>query len=192
MSIENVMHLVVRAAIVDAGGCLITDRKAAAASVYASSFKTRGMPNSTNRTRRSRSRTASCVAPAKIPTFKAAAELWYASKTDRRPAHVADLRSRLDKHILPRIGTMRLDRIKVGAIEKLRDDMQGDGYAPRTINAIIRIVGAVFRSAINRDETVRNPVDRIERVFMAARELRPGEKESDSNDDTVPQNADRC
>ena len=84
---------------------------------------------------------------------------------------------------------MRLDRIKVGAIEILRDDMRGDGYAPRTINAIIRIVGAVFRSAINRDETVRNPVDRIERVFMAARELRPGEKESDSNDDTVDPDA---
>jgi integrase len=125
------------------------------------------------------------VAPRKVPTFKTAAELWFASKADRRPAHVTDLRSRLDKHILPRLGASRLDQINVGAIEKLRDDLKSAGYAPRTINAIIRIVGSVFRSAIRRDEIVRNPVDKIERAFVAARELRPGEDEADSNDDAV-------
>jgi hypothetical protein len=125
------------------------------------------------------------IAPAKVPTFKTAAELWVASKADRRPAHVADLRSRLDKHILPRLGASRLDQINVGAIEKLRDDLKSGGYAPRTINAIIRIVGAVFKSAIRRDEIVRNPVDKIERAFIAARELRTGETNSSSNDDEV-------
>jgi hypothetical protein len=88
------------------------------------------------------------IDPAKIPTFAAAAEAWFASKIDRRPSHVADLRSRLDKHILPRIGTERLDHIKVGIIEKLRDDLRAEGYAPRTINSIIRITGAVFRAAL--------------------------------------------
>lgn len=33
----------------------------------------------------------------------------------------------------------------VGSIQKLRDDLRADTYAPRTINSIIRIVGAVFR-----------------------------------------------
>ena len=51
------------------------------------------------------------VEPAKVPTFAKAAETWYASKTDRRPSHVFNLRSRLDKHILPRLGGERLDRI---------------------------------------------------------------------------------
>jgi hypothetical protein len=105
---------------------------------------------------------------AKIPLFKDAAELWFRSKTDRRPSCVADLRSRLDHHILPRIGTLRLDRVTVGAIEKIRDDLRANGYAPRTINFIIRIVGA-FRAAIRRGEAVANPVDRVERAFMAAR-----------------------
>jgi hypothetical protein len=59
------------------------------------------------------------VEPAKIPTFAVAAERWFASKTDRRPSHVADLRSRLDKHLLPLLGAERLDRITVAAIEKL-------------------------------------------------------------------------
>ena len=64
---------------------------------------------------------------ARIPTFKAAAELWFRSKTDRRASHVADLRTRLDKHILPRVGTLRLDRITVAVVEKLRDDLRADG-----------------------------------------------------------------
>lgn len=125
------------------------------------------------------------IAPAKVPTFKAAAELWYASKLDRRPAHVADLRSRLDKRILPRLGEFKLDRISRGTIEEMRDALKAEKYAPRTINAVIRIVGAVFRSAINRDEIVRNPVDRIERAFMAARELQTGKTDTSSNDDEV-------
>jgi len=124
-----------------------------------------------------------------VPTFQVAAELWFASKTDRRPSHVADLRSRLDKHILPRIGALRLDRVTVGAIEKLRDDLRKDGYAPRTINTIIRIAGAVFRAAIRRGEATNNPLDRVERAFMASRELRSGEDEAGSNDDTISPDA---
>jgi integrase len=123
--------------------------------------------------------------PAKIPTFANAAEAWFASKTDRRPSHVADLRSRLDKHILSRIGAERLDRITVRAIEKLRDDLRAEKYAPRTINAIVRIVGAVFRAAIRRGEAASNPVDRIERAFMAARELKPGDEDGRSDTDAV-------
>lgn len=64
-----------------------------------------------------------------------------------------------------------------------------NGYAPRTINFIIRIVGAVFRAAIWRGEAVANPVDRVERAFMAARELRPGEHDGASSDDSVSPDA---
>ncbi len=58
----------------------------------------------------------------KVAAFKEAAEQWFKSKTDRRVSHVADLRARLDKHILPRLGAFRLDQITVGAVEKLRDE----------------------------------------------------------------------
>ncbi len=126
---------------------------------------------------------------ARVPIFKDAAELWFRSKTDRRASHVADLRARLDKHILPRVGAIRLDRIMVGSIEKLRDDLRTDAYAPRTINTIIRIVGAVFRAAIRRGDAISNPVDRVERAFMAARELRSSEDGAGSNDDTISPDA---
>src|SRR5271170_1227919 len=80
----------------------------------------------------------------KLPIFAQAAELWYEGKTDRRPSCVADIRTRLDKHIIPQIGALRLDKIGVGTVEKLRDTLRKQEYAPRTINSIIRIVGAVF------------------------------------------------
>jgi integrase len=121
---------------------------------------------------------------AKVPTFAVAAERWYASKTDRRPSHVADLRSRLDKHLLPRFGSEQLDRITIAAIEKLRDDLRADGYAHRTINTVIRIAGAVFRAAIRRGECAVNPVDRAERAFVAAREL-TADDNGGSDDDAV-------
>src|ERR1700687_2537543 len=57
----------------------------------------------------------------KLPTFAQAAELWFDDKSDRRPSCVADIRSRLDKHILPLIGSFRLDKINVANVEKLRD-----------------------------------------------------------------------
>jgi hypothetical protein len=129
------------------------------------------------------------VDPAKTPTFKAAAEEWYLSKADRRVSHVSDLRSRLDKHLLPRFGALRLDHVTVAMVESLRIELRAQGYAPRTINAIVRIAGAVFRAAIRRHEAVSNPVDLIERAFTATRELVPGEEGDHDGGDSVSPDA---
>jgi integrase len=120
----------------------------------------------------------------KLPTFAEAAERWFETKSDRRVSHVSDIRARLDKHIIPVIGQVRLDRIDVRAVEKIRDDLRKKNYAPRTVNTIIRIIGAVFRAAIRRGEVTINPVDQVERAFMAAGELR-GDEAAMSTDDTV-------
>src|SRR5579862_8109304 len=59
------------------------------------------------------------VEPAKVPTFGEVAAEWFKGKSDRRPSHVFDLRTRLDKQILPVIGKEKLDRITVSAVEQL-------------------------------------------------------------------------
>jgi integrase len=118
------------------------------------------------------------IEPGKVPTFAEAAERWFAPKADRRPGYVADMRSRLDKHILPRFGHERLDRITVAAIEKLRDDLRKD-YAPATVRQIVQIMGGTFRAAIRRGECSMNPVERIEHSFTAARELTGNDGGSD-------------
>jgi hypothetical protein len=68
-------------------------------------------------------------------------------------------------------------------MEKLRDDLRNEGYATRTINGIVRIVGAVFKAAIRRSECALNPVERVERAFEAARELGSEEDHTTGEDE---------
>ncbi|MGD0072806.1 MAG: tyrosine-type recombinase/integrase [Candidatus Binataceae bacterium] len=125
------------------------------------------------------------VEPAKVPTFAEVAEDWFRSKTDRRPSHVSDLRTRLDKHLIPLFGTRRLDTIRLAEVEKLRDDLRDRGYAHRTINTILRIMGAVFKLGIKRGQCAKNPVDSVERAVQVAKELKAGEDAADASNDTV-------
>ncbi|MGC2459383.1 MAG: tyrosine-type recombinase/integrase [Steroidobacteraceae bacterium] len=126
------------------------------------------------------------VEPAKVPTFAEVAEDWFQSKTDRRPSHVSDLRTRLDKHILPVFAIHKVDRISVATVEKFRNDLRDREYAHRTINAILRIMGAIIRLAIKRGQCTRNPLDSVERAAPAAREIKEDHVgASDSSNDTV-------
>ena len=110
------------------------------------------------------------VNPTVVPTFAEAADRWFASKADRRASHLSTIQSLL-KHLLPRLGAQRLDRITVVGIERVRNALRAEGYKHRTIVAVIRICGAVFRGAVRRGECTANPVERLERNHTAAREL---------------------
>jgi integrase len=126
------------------------------------------------------------VDPAKIPKFAEVAEDWLRSKLDRRPSHVSDLRTRLDKHLMPRFGTRRLNTITVAELEDLRDDLRDRGYAPMTINQVLRIASSIFRLAIKRGQCAANPLDRVDRAYRAAREIKPGDNGAD--DEVGPDN----
>jgi integrase len=125
------------------------------------------------------------VEPAKVPTFAEVAEDWLRSKQDRRPSHVLDLRTRLDRHLLPVFGPQKMDRIVVQRIERFRDDLRDREYAPRTINAILRIMSAVFRLAIKRGQCTRNPLDRVDRAMRVAQELKPDELGGHAGNDAL-------
>src|ERR1700737_1203796 len=125
------------------------------------------------------------VEPAKVPTFAEIAEDWFRSKTDRRPSHVSDLRTRLDKHILPIFGAHKLERISVAMVERFRNDLRDRGYAHRTINAILRITSAVFRLGIKRGQCTKNPLDSVERAVQIAQELKVGEGAIDTGNDAA-------
>jgi integrase len=126
------------------------------------------------------------VEPAKVPTFAEVAKEWLHSKSDRRPSHVLDLRTRLDRHLLPVFGPQKMDRIAVQRIERFRDDLRDREYAPRTINAILRIMSAVFRLAIKRGQCTRNPLDSVDRAVRVARELKSDEVGDAGNDAVDP------
>lgn len=118
------------------------------------------------------------VEPAKVPTFAEVAERWFQGMADLRPSHVVDLRSRLDKHLLPILGPKRMDAISVALLEKLRDDLRASGYASATVNRILQIAAAVFRVAIKHGQCVTNPLDRVDRARKATQEIKPGSEGS--------------
>jgi integrase len=126
------------------------------------------------------------VEPAKVPTFAEVAEEWLHSKSDRRPSHVLDLRTRLDRHLLPVFGPQKMDRIAVQRIERFRDHVRDREYAPRTTNAILRIMSAVFRLAIKRRQCTRNPLDSVDRAVRVARELKSDDVGDAGNDAVDP------
>jgi integrase len=125
------------------------------------------------------------VEPAKIPTFVEVAEDWLQSKTDRRPSHVFDLRTRLDKHILPIFGPQRLDRISVATVDRFRNNLRDRKYAYRTINTILRIMSAVFRLGMKRGQCTKNPLDSVERAAQVAKELKAVEGADDAGNDAA-------
>jgi integrase len=125
------------------------------------------------------------IEPAKVPTFAEVAEEWLHSKSDRRPSHVLDLRTRLDRHLLPVFGPQKMDRIAVQRIERFRDDLRDRDYARRTINAILRIMSAVFRLAIKRGQCTRNPLDSVDRAVRIAQELKADELSCDLGSDAI-------
>jgi integrase len=125
------------------------------------------------------------IEPAKVPTFAEIAEDWYRSKTDRRPSHVFDLRTRLDKHVLPIFGAHKLDRITVAMVERFRNNLRDRKYAYRTVNTILRIISAVFRLGMKRGQCSKNPLDSVERVVQCAQELKAGDGAIDTGKDST-------
>ena len=123
------------------------------------------------------------VAPSQVPDFKDAAEEWVRSKLDRRPSYAADLRSRVDKYLLPAFGMLRLDQISVAAIERLRDEMRRAGRATRTIKGVMQILDSIFKMAIRHGTCGANPMMRVERLHDAACELKSKNSGEEASED---------
>src|SRR5262249_43686523 len=62
-------------------------------------------------------------------------------------------------HLIPALGTLRLDRIGVEAIEQLKDDLLADGLSPDSARRIINTLGYVLKFARKRRLINYNPVE---------------------------------
>jgi len=125
------------------------------------------------------------VASKLIPTFRAVAEDWLRSKSDRRPGTVANWRAQLDRYLLPKLGDLRLDRIDVAAIEKLRDEIRGS-LSAKSVNAVLTSAAAIFKLALRRRLVSGNPAAEAERAFMGAAELKNEESKEQRGDGVQP------
>lgn len=68
----------------------------------------------------------------------------------------------LEKKVLPKIGHMRLSRIKPLHIQNIVTEMSGEGYAPKSVKYMFTSVNSVLKYAYNMEVIDRNPCDRCE------------------------------
>ena len=148
---------VARARIAIVFGCSTIARLACSGRVDESVSKRANKPSSSRSIPSQKASRGDYVEPAKCQLSATLLTTGSEAGSDRRPSHTFNLRTGLDKQILPVFGKQKLDQITVEAMEKLRRKLWDQKYAHRTINRILWIVGAVFRLAIKRGQWSKNP-----------------------------------
>src|SRR2546427_3374494 len=89
-----------------------------------------------------------------IPTFHAYAEQWWLRNEARLAAKtVEDYRWRLERHLIPYFGELRLDMITFDTVEsyiatKLGED---DPLSPRSINMTLTLLATIIEGAVERE-----------------------------------------
>ncbi|MDQ3223666.1 MAG: site-specific integrase, partial [Gemmatimonadota bacterium] len=72
-------------------------------------------------------------------------------------------RTRIRKHVIPRLGAMRLEDIEVRHIVALVRDLKADELAPRTIRHVVGDLSGVMREAVIDKLVDRNPCELLRR-----------------------------
>lgn len=115
------------------------------------------------------------------PTLEVYLREWLDSRTNRvRATTLRSYRSKLETHVIPRLGKVRLDRLRPSTIEKLMVDLEVGGLGPRTTahvraalhNALGRAerLGIVERNVAHLTEAV--PVPNTERTVLTMDQAR--------------------
>lgn len=97
-------------------------------------------------------------------TVYAWAERWLNGRSDQVETWKDD-QSRLEHHVLPRIGRMLMNDVRPAHLVPLVDEWKAKGLAPRTIRNIYSVVKAMWRDARIMDITTSDP------CILTARQL---------------------
>ncbi len=95
--------------------------------------------------------------------FKEIIDLFLASSKIKHRSYW-DNESRARKHIAPYFGNLRLSDISIALIESFQSDLINKKLSNATINRIIYLLSAIFQYAILHDESIRNPVRKIQKL----------------------------
>jgi integrase len=84
-------------------------------------------------------------------------EMWLATRRRKGIMVADDYESRLKLHILPKIGHLRLDEVRVGHVAELVQSLRDKKLAPRTVRHIYFQCHGMFQKAIRRELLAANP-----------------------------------
>jgi integrase len=134
-------------------------------------YRTREEADTALENRLKQLRQGALVAPTKLPTFEKLAKDWLATKNGHRVSSFAQWQVHLEKHLIPALGPIRLDKIRVKHLEDFRDDRRKAGLSPQTVNKLLTTAAAVFRYAQQHELLERNPAAVVERCRLNTGEL---------------------
>lgn len=114
---------------------------------------------------------------APVPTFKEAAERWWAIESPTMKGGTQDTyRNILDKHLLPAFGARSLADITIPDVEVWWAGLRSQGYSHKRLATIRGILTGIFRRAVTAGLVHRNPVEAIAgRMGREDREVRQAE-----------------
>ncbi|MGA2166292.1 MAG: hypothetical protein ABSH36_17760, partial [Solirubrobacteraceae bacterium] len=115
-----------------------------------------------------------------LPTFHVLAEEWWVRNEGQLAENTrAGYRWRLECHLLPAFGEVRIDRIDFDAVERyIADKLTGNKpLSPKSINMTVTLLAAILEGAEERGLIDRNPARGKRR---RARERRPVRSHLDS------------
>jgi integrase len=99
------------------------------------------------------------------PRVKDIAALYLTETRRRRTGTTYDrYRGRVNHHILPRIGDLRITECTPGRIHTTLNDIADDGYAPETLRGIRACISGIMQIAINHDIITTNPARNVEKL----------------------------
>ena len=102
---------------------------------------------------------------APVPTLAQYAAAWLESTEGLvRSSTVAAYASRLELHVLPRLGDRRLDQIGVDEIAALIADLHKRGYSGSTISCVLVPLSRLFAHASRRGLIEANPITKLDRT----------------------------
>jgi integrase len=108
---------------------------------------------------------------AELPLLETVAHDWLATKAGHRVSSQVGWQVHLEDHILPALGPLRIDRIRVADVDAFRDGRRAAGLAPRTVNKLLTTLAAILALAERRELITRNPAHVAERCRLNAGEV---------------------
>jgi integrase len=93
-------------------------------------------------------------------TVEQAGQLWLATNEDDElePSSIKRNRQHLEGHIVPRIGSKRLNQINVPEVRAFIDRLRGEGVSKALAKMIVTSLGSIFADAQERGLAAYNPI----------------------------------
>jgi integrase len=118
------------------------------------------------------------VAADRIPLFRDAAHDWLTTRSDRAESSYDQYAGRINRHLIPRFGDVRIDQISPEAITTWRAQLVQTGatsqwrkpMSPHTVSVLVNTLSSIFESAVRNGRLSSNPVKKLERAYSRARE----------------------